>query len=41
MKKVLWDLFKKTGNFKYYIFFKELEREEGNENRKSKGNRVE
>ncbi len=35
MKKILWNLFKNTGNFKYYIFYKELEREEENENRKS------
>lgn len=38
MKKVLWNLFKNTGNFKYYMFLKELEKEENNEDRKDKGN---
>lgn len=37
MKNLLWDLFKKTGDFKYYLFFKELEKDITYENRKSDG----
>ena len=33
MKKVLWELFKRTGELKYYIFMKEVE---NNEDRKDK-----
>lgn len=38
MKEILWNLFKKTGDYKYYIFLKEIEKEEKNENRKSNRN---
>jgi len=34
MKDLLWDLFKKTGDYKYYLFFKEVENNV-HENRKS------
>ena len=38
MKNLLWDLFKKTGDYKYYLFFKELEKDSSYENRKNRGN---
>lgn len=38
MKKTLWDLFKETGDLRYYIFLKELEGSELGENRKSNRN---
>ncbi len=37
MEKLLWSLFKKTGNIKYYLMIKELGSVE-NENKKSRGN---
>lgn len=38
MKNLIWKLFEKTGDYKYYLFFKELEKENLYENRKSKRN---
>ena len=38
MKDILWDLFKQTGEYKYYVFFKQLESGNIYENRKSRGN---
>ncbi len=38
MRDILWNLFKKTGNFKYYLFFKKLEKDTEDENRKSNRN---
>ena len=37
MNKILWDLFKKTGDIKYYIMVKRLEGEDV-ETRKDRGN---
>ena len=34
MKKLLWDLFKKTGKIEYYIKYKEVVNNERNSNRK-------
>lgn len=28
MKEIIWDLFKKTGNYKYYLLYKSVEKEE-------------
>lgn len=28
MKDIIWDLFKKTGNYKYYLLYKSIEKEE-------------
>ena len=40
MKNALWNLFKKTGDLRYYMFLKEMEEVENNyyENRKSNRN---
>lgn len=32
MKKLVWDMFRKTGKIEYYLKFKELERLEQNKN---------
>ena len=37
MDKLLWEIFKKTGNIKYFLLFKKLEGEE-DETKKSRGN---
>lgn len=38
MKEKIWDLFKITGDIKYYMMFKEIERsEENNANDQSEG----
>lgn len=36
MEKILWELFKKTGDIKYYLLIKELG-SEMNENNKGRG----
>lgn len=28
MKNVIWELFKKTGDYKYYLLYKSMEKEE-------------
>lgn len=28
MKDIIWDLFKKTGDYKYYLLYKSIEKEE-------------
>ncbi|MCI5733747.1 MAG: YqzL family protein [Bacilli bacterium] len=40
MNKALWNLFKETGDLRYYVFLKEMEKVEENyyENRKSNRN---
>ena len=38
MKNKIWDLFKLTGDIKYYIMFKEMENVEESANNKSQGN---
>ena len=38
MKDKLWQLFKKTGDIRYYVFLKEIESSETNENYESEGN---
>lgn len=38
MNEILWDLFKKTGNIKYYNLLQEIKRSDGNENRESRRN---
>lgn len=38
MKNLLWNLFKETGDLRYYVFLKELESSNKDENRKSKRN---
>ena len=40
MDKILWNLFKETGDLSYYVFLKEMEKVEENyyENRKSNRN---
>lgn len=30
---IIWELFKKTGNYKYYLLYKEMEKEDSNEDR--------
>ena len=37
MEKILWELFKKTGDIKYYLLIKELG-SVNNENDKNRGN---
>lgn len=37
MKEKIWDLFKITGDIKYYMMFKEMENVEKHEENKSKG----
>lgn len=37
MKRLVWEIFKKTGDIKYYLLAKSLEDEE-NENEKIRGN---
>ncbi len=38
MKEILWYLFRNTGELKYFIFLKELENNNKDEDRKSKRN---
>ena len=38
MKEKIWDLFKLTGDIKYYMMFKEMEKEENNASSKDQGN---
>ena len=38
MKDKVWNLFKLTGDIKYYLMYKEMESLEGNEQDKSEGN---
>ena len=38
MNEILWDLFKKTGNIKYYNLLQELKRSDDNENREGRRN---
>lgn len=38
MNSILWDLFKKTGNIKYYNLLQEIKRSDEYENRKSRRN---
>lgn len=38
MNEILWDLFKKTGNIKYYNLLQEIRRSDDNENRESRRN---
>lgn len=38
MKKRIWDLFKLTGDIKYYMMYKEMERDEFYESKESEGN---
>ena len=40
MNKALWNIFKETGDLRYYVFLKEMEKVEENyyENRKSNRN---
>lgn len=41
MNEVIWNLFKKTGDIKYYILFKNInKRSDENENRGSRGNSI-
>ena len=35
MKDLLWDLFKNTGKIEYYLKMKEVEKNEGNQHRKT------
>lgn len=32
MEKILWDLFKKTGEIKYYLLYQELRGQNGEDN---------
>jgi len=36
--KLVWDLFKKTGDIKYYLMAKQIEGEKYATNKKSRGN---
>ncbi len=38
MNEILWDLFKRTGNIKYYNLLQEIKRSDDNENRENRGN---
>lgn len=38
MDKFLWELFFKTGDLRYYIFLKEMEKCDQDEDREVKGN---
>ena len=38
MKNKIWDLFRLTGDIKYYMMYKEMEILETNEQSKSEGN---
>lgn len=38
MKKLLWDLFKTTGDIRYFNLLNQLERSKGNGNSKNRGN---
>lgn len=38
MNEILWDLFKKTGNIKYYNLLQEIKRSDDNENRENRRN---
>ena len=35
MKKLVWDLFKETGDIKYFLMYTRLKEEDSNENRRS------
>ncbi|MBR3049551.1 MAG: YqzL family protein [Bacilli bacterium] len=38
MNEILWNLFKKTGNIKYYNLLQEIKRSDDNENRENRRN---
>lgn len=38
MKETIWNLFKITGDIKYYMMFKEMEKENNNASSKDKRN---
>lgn len=38
MEKLLWNLFKETGDIKYFNLLGRIERSKRNENRKNRGN---
>jgi len=41
MDKFLWEIFTRTGDYRYYLLLKEMENQkEENEDRKSKGDRL-
>ncbi len=38
MKELVWNLFKETGNIKYYLMYNEIKEDDSNENRRSRRN---
>lgn len=38
MNDIIWDLFKKTGDIKYYLLLKNIKRSDDSENTGSRGN---